>query len=366
MHSPVTLHIERINTQVGSAKYVILCNTAGGIINDPVLLRLSEDEFWFSIADSGAGLWLQGVNATGAYEVTIREIDVAPLSIAGKYALHTMRTLIGPQVDEIPYFGLMETSIAGCSVVVTRTGFSAEKNFEVFLRDAHRNADRLYAAVMEAGAPHGIREIAIPHHSRIEGGMLSYGQDMDIEVNPFEVGLGWQVNMSKDNFIGKAALMRIKEEGVTHRLAGLRVGGKRVDWYPADLYHVICPRSGDLVGYVTSMWYSPAQECNIALAFLPIDLAEIGAPPPLPPTSDALAPSSIRQAPPSPFSRGGSRVPLFPPYFGGRDFSVVLSFTSPLASCHRLPGRARCCEGKASQSSAAPRSDYSCHVRESP
>lgn len=276
MHSPVTLHIERINTQVGSAKYVILCNTAGGIINDPVLLRLSEDEFWFSIADSGAGLWLQGVNATGAYEVTIREIDVAPLSIAGKYALHTMRTLIGPQVDEIPYFGLMETSIAGCSVVVTRTGFSAEKNFEVFLRDAHRNADRLYAAVMEAGAPHGIREIAIPHHSRIEGGMLSYGQDMDIEVNPFEVGLGWQVNMSKDNFIGKAALMRIKEEGVTHRLAGLRVGGKRVDWYPADLYHVICPRSGDLVGYVTSMWYSPAQECNIALAFLPIDLAEIG------------------------------------------------------------------------------------------
>jgi len=89
--------------------------------------------------------------------------------------------------------------------------------------------------------------------------------------------------MSKENFIGKAALMRIKEKGVTHRLAGLRVGGKRVDWYPADFYHVICPRSGDLVGYVTSMWYSPAQESNIALAFLPIDLAEIGTPTPPPP-----------------------------------------------------------------------------------
>ena len=122
---------------------MILCNTEGGIINDPVLLRIQEDEFWFSIADSGAGLWLQGVNATGSYDVTIREIDVAPLSIAGKFALHTVRTLIGPQADDIPYFGLVETTIAGCPVVVTRTGFSAEKNFEVFLRDAHRTADKL-------------------------------------------------------------------------------------------------------------------------------------------------------------------------------------------------------------------------------
>ena len=262
--------------QVGSAKYVILCNTEGGIINDPVLLRLQEDEFWFSIADSGAGLWLQGVNATGAYDVTIREIDVAPLSIAGKFALNTVRTLIGSQADDIPYFGLVETTIAGCDVVVTRTGFSAEKNFEVFLHDAHRNAGKLYAAVMKAGAPHGIREIAIPHHSRIEGGMLSYGQDMDIEVNPFEVGLGWQVNMTKESFIGKAALTRIKEVGVTHRLAGLRVGGNPVNWYPADFYHVL-DQGGSLVGYITSMWYSPAQKSNIALAFLPVDLTVIGA-----------------------------------------------------------------------------------------
>jgi glycine cleavage system aminomethyltransferase T len=99
--------------QVGSAKYVILCNAKGGIINDPVLLRLSEDEFWFSIADSGAGLWLQGVNAMGTYDVTIQEIDVAPLSIAGPYALDTVRALIGPCADDIPYFGLVETEISG-------------------------------------------------------------------------------------------------------------------------------------------------------------------------------------------------------------------------------------------------------------
>jgi glycine cleavage system aminomethyltransferase T len=148
--------------KVGSAKYVILCNPQGGIINDPVLLRIAEDEFWFSIADSGAGLYLQGVNALGTYDVTIREIDVAPLSVAGPYALDTVRTLVGPRVDDIPYFGLIEADIAGCSTIVTRTGFSSEKNFEIFLRNAHANADTLYNAIMAAGAPFGIREIAIP------------------------------------------------------------------------------------------------------------------------------------------------------------------------------------------------------------
>lgn len=117
--------------KVGCAKYVILCNKEGGIINDPVLLRIADDEFWFSIADSGAGLYLQGVNALGAYDVTIQEIDVAPLSIAGPFALDTIRCLIGPVADDIPYFGLVHAQIQGCQVVVTRTGFSAEKNFEV-------------------------------------------------------------------------------------------------------------------------------------------------------------------------------------------------------------------------------------------
>ena len=115
--------------KVGTAKYVILCNAQGGIINDPVLLRIAEDEFWFSIADSGAGLYLQGVNALGTYDVTIREIDAAPLSVAGPHALDTVRSLVGPCVDDIPYFGLIEAEIAGCSTVVTRTGFSSEKNF---------------------------------------------------------------------------------------------------------------------------------------------------------------------------------------------------------------------------------------------
>merc|ERR1711920_498435 len=119
--------------------------------------------------------------------------------------------------------------------------------------DAHRNAERLYDAVMEAGSQWGIREIAIPHHSRIEGGMLSYGQDIDTEVNPFECGLGWQVNLKKEKFVGREALAKIKEQGVKHKLVGLRFGGKPVDWYPADFWHVSDVQG--ICGYVTSAWY---------------------------------------------------------------------------------------------------------------
>jgi aminomethyltransferase len=263
-----------------TCKYVIMCNREGGIINDPVLLRLSEDEFWFSLADSDAGFYLEGVNAMGNYDCSIEEIDVAPLSLAGPHAMGTMCKLIGEgPAKSMPYYGLHETTIAGCSVVVTRTGFSSEANFEIYLRDAHRDAELLYSAVMDAGEEFGIREICIPHHSRIEGGMLSWGQDIDAEVNPFECGLGWQVNTKKKEYIGREALLKIKEEGVTHKLVGLRMGGKPIDWYPADFYHVQekgAKPDEEIVGYVTSAWFSPSQETNIALAMLPVDLADEG------------------------------------------------------------------------------------------
>jgi len=260
----------------GTAKYAILCNKAGGIINDPVLLRLKEDEFWFSLADSDAGLYLQGVNALGAYDVEVQEIDVAPLSLAGPLALDTMISMIGEEAARnLAFYHFLETRINGCDVVVARTGFSSEANFEIYLRDATRDAEKLYDAIMDAGKQFGIREIAIPHHSRIEGGMLSYGQDIDIETNPYECGLGWMVNLKKkSDFVGKAALATIKAEGATHKLAGLRLGGEPINWYPADFFHVYS--KDNLVGYVTSAWYSPVQKSNIAFAMLPVSQTEMG------------------------------------------------------------------------------------------
>jgi len=260
--------------EVGKCRYVILCTPEGGIINDPVMLRPAEDEFWLSLADTDTGLYLQGVNAFGQYDVTIQEIDVAPVQIQGPKSTALMRDLVGDEIDDVPYYGMLWAEVGGCETVISRTGFSAEAGYEIYLYDATRNAEKMWNAVLEAGKAHNLKVIAPGHHRRIEAGILSWGQDMDLEVNPYECGLGWQVDLTKDAFIGKEALQRIHDEGVTHKLAGLRMGGEPITWYPADFYHVFA--GDELVGYVTSAWFSPTQESNIGFAMLPVALTELG------------------------------------------------------------------------------------------
>ena len=260
---------------VMKARYVILCNQYGGVLNDPVLLRPAEDEFWFSLSDSDIELWLQGVNAIEGMDVEIHEIDVAPVQIQGPKSEPLMRKIFGKAIDAVPYYGLMNGEIAGCPVVVSCTGFSAEKGYEIYLRDATANAEKMWNAVLEAGEEFNLKVIAPGHHRRIEAGILSWGQDMDQEVNPFEIGLGWQVDFSKERFIGKSALEKLRDN-VTHKLCGVRMGGENITWYPSDFYHVRDADGKRLVGYITSAWYSPTQESNIGYAFVPAEHSAVG------------------------------------------------------------------------------------------
>ena len=252
------------------ARYVILCNQYGGIINDPVLLRVAEDEFWFSISDSDVLLWAQGVNASGRFNVDIHEIDVSPIQIQGPKSVLLVEKMVGSHVREMPYYTLIHDEINGHKVTISRTGFSGEVGFEVYLHDAMIHADHLWPYILEQGQEFNLGVIAPSHSRRLEAGILSYGQDMDIENNPFEVRLGWQVDLEKKgDFIGKEALARIKEEGVQQRLVGLRLGGEPIIWYNEDFYLVKDNDSGADVGYVTSAFWSPAVESNIALAVMP-------------------------------------------------------------------------------------------------
>merc|ERR1711912_202950 len=158
--------------------------------------------------------------------------------------------------------------------VISASGFSTELGYEIYLEDATKNAEKMWNTMLDAGLKHNLKVIAPGHHRRIEAGLLSYGQDIDIEVNPYECGQGWQVDLTKDAFIGKDALAEIKKNGVTHKIAGLRMGGDPITWYASDFYHVF--HEGQLVGYVSSAWFSPTQNSNIALAMLPADLTTIG------------------------------------------------------------------------------------------
>lgn len=260
--------------RTGQGRYVILCNQYGGIINDPVLLRVADDEFWFSISDSDVWAWLQGLNATGKYDVTIHEIDVCPVQIQGPKAKGLMTKLIGSSIEDVPYYGCMDATLNGMEVVISRTGFSAEVGYEIYLREATRYADRLWNTVKEAGAEFNLHVIAPSHIRRLEAGILSWGQDMDIETNPFEVGLDWQIDFDKDDYIGKAALKRIHDEGVTEKLVGLKMGGAPLTWYNEDFYLVHA--DGAPQGYVSSAFWSPSLDSNIALAMMPIDHTEVG------------------------------------------------------------------------------------------
>ena len=261
----------------GQARYVILCDEKGGIINDPVLLRLAEDEFWFSISDSDVALWAKGVNVGVRMNVEINEIDVAPVQIQGPKSRQLMRKMFGDEILKIRYYGLWETKLGnGRPVVISRTGFSAEPGYEIYLRDATLYADDLWNAVLDAGEEFNLKVIAPSHIRRLEAGILSYGADMDLETNPFEVGLDWQVDFSKDRFIGKEELMKIKERGVEQKLCGLKMGGEPITWYNEDFYLVKDAQGEKDVGYVTSAFYSPKLGSNIALATLPTALSGVG------------------------------------------------------------------------------------------
>lgn len=266
----VTRDLNEETLPVYQARYVILCNERGGIINDPVLLRVAEDEIWLSISDSDVCLWSQGVNYKAGYDVTIREIDVCPVQIQGPKSRPFMEKLFGNMVNEIPYYNVAPAKLDGMDVIISRTGFSAEVGYEIYLHDATIKADQLWDILEDVGEEFNLKVIAPSHIRRLEAGILSYGQDMDLETNPFEVGLEKQVHFGKTDFIGKQPLLEIMNRGLTRKLVGLRMQGDPIDWYIPDFWPVQDPASGQSIGYVSSAFYSPKLGFNIAFAMLQI------------------------------------------------------------------------------------------------
>jgi aminomethyltransferase len=276
----ITRDATRIKPMRG--KYVILCNEKGGILNDPVLLRLAQDEFWFSASDSDLMLWLEGVNVGLGHDVDIAELDVAPLQIQGPLSEAFMADLFGAEIHEMPYYGLIETELAGCPVVVSQTGFSGEKGYEIYVRDATLHAEVVWYALRGPGARYGLRVIAPAHHRRIAAGILSWGQDMDVETSPFQVNLAYQVPRKKEaDYVGRAALeaQRAEIEAGTYpfrlKLVGLSLGGRAITDYAPDFW-LVQSGAGERVGYVTSPWWSPELGHNIALAYVPWALSGLG------------------------------------------------------------------------------------------
>ena len=259
---------------VGQCKYVLITDENGGILNDPVLLRLAENHFWLSLADSDILLWAKGIAAHTDMKVTLREPDVSPLQLQGPHAFDVMEALVGDWAGSLGYFWMREFDLDGIPLVISRTGWSGQRGYEIYLRDGSKG-DLLWERIMEVGRPFGIAPAAPSQIERIEAGMLSYSTDMTAENNPFEINLGKLCDLDMDaEFMGKAALKRIKAEGVKQRLVGLEVGGGPMIEFNADHWRILDGETP--VGQVTSSVYSPRLEKNLALGFVDIAHAEPG------------------------------------------------------------------------------------------
>ena len=260
--------------EVGQCKYVLIINEKGGILNDPVLLRLAENHFWLSLSDSDVLLWAQGVAVHSGLDVNIQEPDVSPLQLQGPKSGDIMAKLFGESIRDLKYYWLREIELEGIPLVVSRTGWSSELGYELFLRDSAQG-DRLWETIMTAGKDYGLQPGHTSSIRRIEGGMLSYHADADIHTNPFEVGLERLVTLDSEiNFIGKEALLQIKQDGIKRKQVGLEIDcdplqGPNTIFWPIAI-------NGKFMGKVTSAVYSPRLKKNIALAMVDIQFTKLG------------------------------------------------------------------------------------------
>ena len=258
---------------VGQGKYVVLTDEEGGIVNDPVLLRLGENRFWLSTADSDVLLWAKGVAVNAGMDVELSEPDVSPLQVQGPKSKAIVHALFGDRVLGLPYYGFFETSLDGIPVIVTRTGWTGELGYELYLRDSRRGVE-LWDRVMDAGRRHHLKPTGPSDIRRIEAGILNYGIDMTLSDNPYEVGLGWLVDLGKrEDFLGRDVLQRIKKEGVRRRLAGIEIEGLPIEF---NMTRWPVRADGETVGHATSAIYSPRLRKNIGYAMVPTEHAQLG------------------------------------------------------------------------------------------
>jgi glycine cleavage system aminomethyltransferase T len=259
---------------VGQAKYVLLCAADGGILNDPVMTRMSDDRFWFALASSDALFYAKGLADSKGLDVEIREAESHPLQIQGPKAREVVCDLFGKEILDLKYYFFREARVDGIPVIITRTGWTSEIGYEVYLLDPSRGTE-LWERILEAGAPYDIRPTGPSDIRRIEGGIFNWGADMTFENNPFEMGLERLVDFDMPGeCAAMAALKRIRDRGVERKITGVEIDG---DPFPALNFTKWPARIEDRpVGQVTSAIYSPRLKKNIGYCWLPTPLAVAG------------------------------------------------------------------------------------------
>lgn len=255
--------------KAGQGKYVPLCNHRGTVINDPIMLKLADDLYWFSIADSDVWIWARAIAAERGLDVEVSEPDVSPMAIQGPKGEDVVASVVGDWVRDIRYFWFKETEIEGIPVAVQRSGWSKQGGFEIYLRDGSQGT-ALWNIFKEAGKPYGIGPGAPTTAERTESGLVSVGGDTDEETNPFEIRLGKYVDLDvDDDVIGIKALRRIHQEGPKRHQLGLILEGEEPA--PLKFSWEEIRSGGKTAGEMTNCVWSPRLKANIGYGLVSVD-----------------------------------------------------------------------------------------------
>ncbi len=257
---------------IGQGKYVPICKHDGSIINDPILLKIADDEVWFSIADSDLNLWVSAIAGSLGMDVEVFEPDVSPLAVQGPKATSVVSNLFGEWIKELKYFGFCEADLDGIPLIVSKSGWSKQGGYELYLRDGTRGYD-LWNRVFEAGKDYDIGPGTPNYIERLESGLISFGADTDAKTNPFELGMDRFVDLRQNiDFIGKSSLIDIKGNGIKRKFTGFFLTGPGLD-KPNEHRLQLLQNESD-VGYVSACGYSPRLRKNIGVGMISLAALE--------------------------------------------------------------------------------------------
>ncbi|KRS16252.1 dimethylsulfoniopropionate demethylase [Roseovarius indicus] len=276
----------------GQCYYMPIVDETGGMLNDPVAVKLAEDRFWISIADSDLLFWVNGVAQGWRLDVLIDEPDISPLAVQGPKAEELMARVFGDAARDIRFFRFAPLEFQGRMHVVARSGYSKQGGYEIYV-DGTDAGMPLWNALMEAGKDLDVHAGCPNLIERVESGLLSYGNDMTDDNTPHECGLGRFCNtQSAVGCIGRDALLRVAKEGPVQQIRALAIEGPRVPvcdkWWPVTA-------RGKTVGRVSSAVWSPDFDTNVAIGMVrlthwdPGDIVEVHTP-------DGVRPAEVQAA----------------------------------------------------------------------
>ena len=260
------------NMETGKCFYIPMVDEDGGMINDPVLLKLDDDMFWISIADSDILLWASGIALGLGLDVKIKEPDVYPLAVQGPKSEDLLASVFGEDIRKLKFFNFRVFDFMGTKQIIARSGYSNQDGFEIYFKSFDKYFDsvdigeKLWDKIWKTGQKFNISPGCPNLIDRIEGGLMSYGNDFTKENNPFECNLQKYCNFSDHDFIGKEALNKIKKKKIKQKMCGVIFEGK--PYKPnGKLLKVLSPKK-EIIGRITSGIFSPKYKKNIGLSMI--------------------------------------------------------------------------------------------------